>query len=67
MIFEPAFPDTSRPGMCMRDYIAIKAMAAFLANSSSPGSDFGNIAADAYKMADAMLEARRREVVSYQV
>ena len=67
MIFEPAFPDGARPGMCMRDYIAIKAMAAFLSNSSSPGSDFGTISTEAYKMADAMLEARRREVVSYQV
>lgn len=68
MIFEPAFLDSSRPGMCMRDYIAIKAMAAFLAGSKAPSpEDFGTIAADAYKMADAMLEARQRQVASYQV
>lgn len=47
-------------GMTLRDYFAAKAMAAFLIanpsqNYSGPLSDF---AADAYDMADAMLEAR---------
>ena len=59
MIFEPAFPDAGRPGMCLRDYIAIKAMAALL-RSESPGlSDFDAVAADAYRAADALLEARK--------
>ena len=68
MNFEPAFPDTSRPGMCMRDYIAIKAMAALVSDSKGlDPADFASIAADAYEMADAMLEARDKKLEAERV
>ena len=59
MLFEPAFPDTQRPGMCLRDYVAIKAMAAILQSRWRASPDFRSLAAEAYEVADAMLEARK--------
>lgn len=65
---EPAFPgavDTAAPpGMSVRDYFAIKIMAAALA-SAVPGQIshdelFKACAALAYQGADAMLEARSK-------
>jgi hypothetical protein len=46
--------------MCLRDYIAIKAMAAMLQSNPKPGThDVEAVAAEAYRVADAMLEARK--------
>lgn len=73
-VFEPAFPAVyhhgngqieSWVGMTIRDYIAIKAMPVLLKDfiNTDSYSDFDwrdGIAIDAYKMADAMLEARER-------
>ena len=57
-----AFPNphlTDQLGMSLRDYMAAKAMQAFL---SDPGwrqdMDFEDTAHAAYKMADAMMKAR---------
>ena len=53
-----AFPNphlTDQLGMTLRDYFAAQAMNAFL---SRPGSPFEKDAEYAYKMADAMMEAR---------
>ena len=44
-------------GMTLRDYAAIKAMQGLL--SATKTSDGEMIARDSYKMADAMLKARR--------
>ena len=44
-------------GMTLRDYFAAKAMQGLL--SATKTSDGEMIARDSYKMADAMLEARR--------
>ena len=44
-------------GMTLRDYAAIKAMQGLL--SATKTSDGEMIARDSYKMADAMLEARK--------
>lgn len=52
-------------GMTLRDYFAAKAMQGQLANPDCVplyelnDSGFVNLAKDAYKMADAMLEARK--------
>ena len=64
---EPAFPqnpETMRwaleQGMSLRDYFAAKAMHLLLAQQDFPdGFDYGQKATWAYKMADAMLEARK--------
>lgn len=58
----PAFPHgkvTLRPssGMTMRDYFAAKAMQS-MCDEVSRYDQFESVARDAYKMADAMLEAR---------
>jgi len=58
----PAFPvaDLSKnqcPGMSLRDYFAGKAMQAEILNCNNQSPDEG-IAKWAYKMADAMLDAR---------
>ena len=42
----------------LRDYFAAKAMAALLVNISDSDSNFREIAADAYDMANYMLAAR---------
>lgn len=77
----PAFPvevDSTQPNarqtgntvfqtysMSLRDYTAIKAMAAFISTSGGPcivgglGGAEPEVAKAAYKMADAMLEARK--------
>jgi hypothetical protein len=67
----PAFPQhgfdtiaerfTSQGGMTLRDYFAAKAMQAIIA-SEQPGDEefatFDMYASDAYKYADAMIQAR---------
>ena len=45
-------------GMTLRDYFAAKAMQGFLADPECKGM-WKDFAQDAYKMADAMLEARK--------
>lgn len=62
----PAFPVTSDnyaakwcgDGMSLRDYFAAKALQGMLADTSvqAPPSEFAH---NAYKLADAMLEARK--------
>ena len=59
----PAFPSESadgfiHTGMTLRDYFAAKAMAADIATSYHSVNDIAELA---YKMADAMLEARGKE------
>jgi hypothetical protein len=53
----PAFKEQS-DGMTLRDYAAIKAMQGDLVSGVHP-DNFDATAKRAYKMADAMLEARR--------
>lgn len=60
----PAFPSTITDdslhvaGMSLRDYFAAKAMQGLMASPSDPASE--EIAAEwSYKVADAMLEARK--------
>jgi hypothetical protein len=59
----PAFPAldarTTLSGMTLRDYFAAKAMQA-KTFSVRPYDDTKEIARDAYRMADAMLEAREK-------
>lgn len=60
---EPAFPVYSpdygtNSGMTMRDYFAAKAMQT-MCEEVSRYDQFQDIAENAYKMADAMLEARK--------
>ena len=55
----PAFPfGTAFSGMTLRDYFAAKAMQADMMDGIHE-NDFAWSAARAYKMADAMLEARK--------
>ena len=70
---EPAFPITEAngansgmPGMSLRDYFAAKAISAVLAPCPVTGqfariSEFEDCAITAYKMADAMLKARKSQ------
>lgn len=55
----PAFPTDCNKniiyGMALRDYFAAKAIASFI----FAGSDYERAAFEAYKQADAMLEARK--------
>ena len=56
----PCHPGIENPiydGMTLRDYAAIKAMQGLL--SATKTSDGEMIARDSYKMADAMLKARK--------
>ena len=59
----PCHPGIENPlydGMTLRDYFAAKAMQEMLSNPIwRSNNDFGLIAHFAYKMADAMLEARK--------
>jgi hypothetical protein len=67
----PAFPSTQyangispyghSEGMTLRDYFAAKAMQGFVSILNSEGGEpfYGAIATDSYKMADAMMEARK--------
>jgi hypothetical protein len=55
----PAFPDWTKDGMTLRDYMAAKAMPAILEQMDvCNGRDLTNSAWIAYQMADAMLKAR---------
>jgi hypothetical protein len=59
---EPAFPvplQFADKGMTLRDYFAAKAMAATLNGDSGEDIPFEMIASISYKVADAMLEARK--------
>lgn len=56
-----AFPDShmcNNEGMDLRDYFAAKAMQKF----ESSGHSINEIAKLAYKMADAMIEARKTKM-----
>lgn len=57
----PAFPTDIGRGMTMRDYFAAQAMQAQVGNPLKLGDDEAHrlIAERAYRMADAMLEARK--------
>ena len=61
---EQAFPDEFNDGMTLRDYFAAKAMPSILHYflkvdfHLKDNSWMEGVAMDAYKMADAMLEAR---------
>ena len=62
----PAFPVGNVNGMSLRDYFAAKAMQAILSSDRYVGLIGVNryeqrTAEDAYKMADAMLEAREQK------
>jgi len=61
---EPAFPtdshDYNYQGMTLRDYFAAKAMQAFISSPSlKDDADEYAVAASAYKVADAMMGARK--------
>ncbi|MBS0251214.1 MAG: hypothetical protein JSR78_09130 [Proteobacteria bacterium] len=69
MIFNdggPAFPAEggaesglhAHPGMALRDWFAGQSLAAFALDMTDPGITFGDVASNAYKLADAMLKAR---------
>lgn len=47
-------------GMTLRDYFAAKALMGDMASGVVHSGEFQSIAARAYKMADAMLEARKQ-------
>ena len=59
----PAFPHSrlgsDHDGITMRDYFAAKAMQGVLSSPTNPAS-FASLAEWAYKVADAMLEARSK-------
>ena len=48
-------------GMDLRDYFAAKAMQGLIGKQLIIGYDEAVIAKDAYKMADAMMEARKND------
>jgi len=64
---EPAFPshgsmgEVVQQGMTLRDYFAAKAMNGLLSGLLANGMDlkWDGVAIDAYRQADAMLEARK--------
>lgn len=51
-------PAPDQAGMTLRDYFAAKAMAAAMVKHELNGKSLDDIAAGAYKTADAMLKAR---------
>jgi hypothetical protein len=53
---QAAFPDRYRDGMTLRDYFAAQAMQGMMVDVYEPNCDY--IAKTAYKMADAMMNAR---------
>ena len=57
---EPAFPTERNltQGMTLRDYFAAKAMQAIITNHKLEDCDDFVVAANAYQLADFMLEAR---------
>jgi hypothetical protein len=61
MIYEPAFPDSRRAGMSLRDYFAAEALAALLTRVAlNDPHQVAAMASDAYRLADALLEARKQ-------
>lgn len=48
------------PGMALRDYFAAAALTGFLASDRRSTSDEDVISESAYKLSDAMLEARKK-------
>jgi hypothetical protein len=55
-----AFPNNRSEGMELRDYFAAKALPLLLHASTHPWGDFHDIHAEqAYKVADAMMKARK--------
>ena len=55
----PAFPfGSAYAGMTLRDYFAAKAMQAIITNHKLEDCDDFVVAANAYQLADFMLEAR---------
>jgi len=54
----PAFPGDTSTGMTMRDWFAGQLLASGIASYPVPKSSAG-IAADAYRLAEAMLVARK--------
>lgn len=57
----PELVDTIKyRGLSLRDYFAAKAMQGFLSNPQISSLDFGEIVADAYNAADAMLRERSK-------
>lgn len=46
-------------GMSLRDYFAAKAMQGICANEQTAGKSFDEVSLRAWKMADAMLTARK--------
>lgn len=68
---EPAFPISNHPihestlGISIRDYFAAKAMQGMICADTDNGrfrDDLGRTAEIAYRMADAMLKARKLDV-----
>ena len=59
----PAFPTWNvvdiTKGMTLRDYFATAAMSGFLSTDYFRGKPFNLVAEDAYRVADAMMEARK--------
>ena len=60
---EPAFPQPVNPretgrGLTIRDYFAAKAMQAIITNHKLEDCDDMVVAANAYQLADFMMEAR---------
>lgn len=49
--------EVSSAGMTLRDYFAAKAMQGIISSDCNYGA-FGDLASDAYSIADAMLKAR---------
>lgn len=54
-----AFPVDHDDGMSLRDYFAAAALQGFLVDLDCGPEHIPNIAVSAYRMADAMLEARK--------
>ena len=55
--------DDPNQGMDLRDYFAIKYVNGIISNPNFDGVlsfDFDNLAKNGYKMADAMMEARKK-------
>ena len=52
--------DAKHDGMTLRDYFAAKAMQGMCAEGSYREDSYDNLAAWAYKQADAMLEQRNK-------
>ena len=57
-----AFPNNRSEGMELRDYFAAQALPALMHADSKPwGGNFEIHAEQAYKFADAMMEARKQQ------